>query len=72
VISFQFADAAGAKLQKATWNGMRRMKGKKAIELVLDGQALEQFLNIKRARGLKDDMEVLKLIIDWYIEKKLT
>jgi hypothetical protein len=45
------------------------MKGKKAIEFVLEGQALEQFLNIKRAKGLKDT-EVLKLIIDWYFEKK--
>jgi len=47
------------------------MKGKKAIELVLEGQALEQFLDIKRARGLKDDIEVLKLIVDSYIENKL-
>jgi len=46
------------------------MEGKKAIELVLDGQAVEQFLDIKRARGLKDDIEVLKLIVDSYLEEK--
>jgi hypothetical protein len=46
------------------------MIGKKAIKFVLDGQALEQFLDIKRARGLKDDIEVLKLIIDSYLEQK--
>jgi hypothetical protein len=36
----------------------------------LDGEALEHFLNIKRAKGLKDDTEVLKLIIDSYIKQK--
>jgi hypothetical protein len=36
----------------------------------LDGEALEHFLNIKRAKGLKDDTEVLKLIIDSYLEFK--
>jgi hypothetical protein len=46
------------------------MKGKKAIELVLKGHALGQFLNIKRAKGLKDDIDVLKLIVDSYIEQK--
>jgi hypothetical protein len=28
-----------------------RMEGKKAIKLVLEGQAVKQFLDIKRARG---------------------
>jgi hypothetical protein len=47
------------------------MEKKQFLEVELDGEALEHFLNIKRAKGLKDDIEVLKLIIDWYFENKL-
>ncbi len=36
----------------------------------LDGDAKARFLEIKRVKGLTDDAEVLRLIINEYFEKK--
>jgi hypothetical protein len=41
---------------------------KRGLEIKLNGQALEQFLDIKRTTGLTD-AEVLKLIINRYYEE---
>jgi hypothetical protein len=49
------------------------MERKKAlnVELTLMGEVKKRFLEIKRANGLVDDADVLKLIIDKYFEKRL-
>ena len=41
------------------------------IELTLNGQVKERFVEIKRTKDLTDDAEVLRLIINEYFEKKL-
>jgi len=41
------------------------------IRLRLNGQIREQFLKIKRAKGLTNNTEVLRLIINEYSEKRL-
>jgi len=41
------------------------------IRLRLSGQVREQFVEIKRAKGLTTNTEVLRLIINEYFEKKL-
>jgi hypothetical protein len=42
------------------------------IRLRLNGQIKERFLVIKTAKGLTNNTEVLRLIINEYFEKKLT
>ena len=42
------------------------------IRLRLVGQAKDRFLKIKTAKGLTNNTEVLRLIINDYFEKKLT
>ena len=47
------------------------MAGKKRVlDIQLDGEAKARFLEIKRVKGLTDDAEVLRLIINEYYEKK--
>ena len=41
------------------------------IRLRLNGQVKTRFLEIKRAKGLTNNTEVLRLIINEYYEKKL-
>jgi len=41
------------------------------IRLRLSGQVKTRFLEIKRAKGLTNNTEVLRLIINEYFEKKL-
>jgi hypothetical protein len=41
------------------------------VEVILDGEALGQFLDIRRDLGLTDDAEVLRFIINWFFEKKI-
>lgn len=41
------------------------------IRLRLNGEAKTRFLEIKRAKGLTNNTEVLRLIINEYFEKKL-
>jgi hypothetical protein len=41
------------------------------IEVTLSGQVKDKFLEIKRGKGLTDDAEVLKLIINEYFKEKL-
>lgn len=42
------------------------------IRLRLTGQIKDRFLDIKTAKGLTNNTEVLRLIINEYFEKKLT
>lgn len=42
------------------------------IRLRLVGQVKDRFLKIKTAKGLTNNTEVLRLIINDYFEKKLT
>jgi len=42
------------------------------IYLKLEGDTKERFLEIKRAKGLKNDTEVLRLIITEYYMKHFT
>jgi hypothetical protein len=37
--------------------------------VTLSGEAQEHFLAIKKAKGLTDNAEVARLIINWYAEK---
>ncbi len=47
------------------------MAGKKRVlEIELNGEAKARFLQIKRVKGLTDDVEVLRLLINEYFEKK--
>jgi hypothetical protein len=39
------------------------------IDVTLSGEAQEHFLAIKKAKGLTDNAEVVRLIINWYAEK---
>jgi len=41
------------------------------IKLTLNGQIKDRFLEVKRAKGLINDADVLGLIINEYFEKKL-
>jgi len=41
------------------------------IKLTLNGQVKDRFLEVKRAKGLTSDTDVLGLIINEYFEKKL-
>ena len=40
------------------------------VEFWLEGEAKDRFLTIKKAKGLKSNDEVLRLIITEYYEKK--
>ena len=41
------------------------------IQQMLNGQIKDRFLEIKRAKDLTNDTDVLRLIINEYLEKKL-
>ena len=41
------------------------------VQLTLNGKVKAMFLEVKRANGLVDDADVLKLIIDKYFEERL-
>jgi len=41
------------------------------VQLTLNEEVKNRFLEIKRDKGLTDDAEVLRLIIKEYFEKKL-
>lgn len=51
-----------------------KMSGKKVLDirLRLTGQIKDRFLDIKTAKGLTNNTEVLRLIINEYFKKKLT
>jgi hypothetical protein len=42
------------------------------IRLKLDGDVAQRFLEIKKAKGLKNETEVLRLIINEYYQEKST
>jgi hypothetical protein len=50
---------------------MTRKKQVLDVQLTLNEEVKNRFLEIKRANGLVDDADVLKLIIDKYFEKRL-
>jgi len=41
------------------------------IRLKLEGDVAQRFLEIKKAKGLKNDTEVLRLIINEYYKQKI-
>jgi hypothetical protein len=53
-----------------------REEKKRVLEVELDGEALERFLDIKKGDikkgvGLTDDIEVVRLIVDEYFKEKI-
>jgi len=62
--------------QKATkcffkWLKMDQKRQVLDIRLRLNGEVKTRFLEIKRAKGLTNNTEVLRLVINEYFEKKL-
>jgi hypothetical protein len=41
------------------------------MEVTLSGRVKDKFLEIKRARGLTEDTEVIKLVINEYFKEKI-